>query len=154
MSNGQSDLQSARSSLPPQASSSGKALNIVLWILQAILAVFFVTIGSIKFLTPAERLAQMFRWTGEHPTLVIITATSDILIGLGLLLPALTRIAPRLTVIAIVGGCLLQLCAITFHLSRGEPITINLVILPLLLFLLWGRGWRLPISARRRTAAE
>ncbi|WP_436103125.1 DoxX family protein [Pararhizobium sp. LjRoot238] len=52
--------------------------------------------------------------------------------GIGILLPALTRILPRLTVLAALGYVLLQISAIIFHTSRGELSALprNAVLLP------------------------
>ncbi|EEA02588.1 conserved hypothetical protein [Burkholderia sp. H160] len=75
----------------------------------------------------------------------------DALGGIGILLPALTRIQPRLTVWAAFGCSLLQVSAIVFHVSRAEAqvIPLNLVLLALFTFILWGRVRKIPISSRR-----
>jgi len=45
---------------------------------------------------------------------------------------------------------LLQVSAIVFHLSRGEiaALPLNLILLALMGFILWGRGKRAPIAPR------
>ncbi len=70
--------------------------------------------------------------------------------GIGILLPALTRILPRLTVLAALGCVVLQISAIIFHTSRGElsALPLNAVLLPICLFILWGRGKKAPIAPR------
>ena len=74
----------------------------------------------------------------------------DLAGGIGILLPALTRILPRLTVMAALGCAVLQVFALTFHLSRGEAVVtpLNFVLLALALFVLWGRGRKAPIAPR------
>lgn len=64
--------------------------------------------------------------------------------------PALTRIQPRLIVLAALGCVLLQIAAMIFHLSRGEApaVPLNIILLALSVFILWGRGKRAPISPR------
>jgi hypothetical protein len=70
--------------------------------------------------------------------------------GVGLLLPALTRIKPGLTVAAALGCTVLQALAIAFHISRGEVAMtpVNFTFLALSVFVLWGRGRKAPIPAR------
>jgi hypothetical protein len=62
-------------------------------------------------------------------------------VSLGILLPTLTRIKPGLTVLAALGCAALQLCAIVFHVSRGEAANtpFNFVLVALSLFVAWGR---------------
>lgn len=73
----------------------------------------------------------------------------DVLGGLGVLLPALTRIRPGLTVLAALGCTALQASAIAFHLSRGETdVAFNVVLLALAAFVAWGRRTKAPIAPR------
>jgi hypothetical protein len=75
----------------------------------------------------------------------------DLLGGIGILLPAVTRIAPALTVLAALGCTALQVGAIVFHLSRGEAADtpFNVLLAALALFVAWGRRSKAPIAARR-----
>ena len=79
----------------------------------------------------------------------------DLSAGLGLLLPTITRIAPRLTVWAAAGSIALQVCAMAFHFIRGEypVILMNVVIIALSAFVLWGRAGRAAVTARRTARA-
>jgi hypothetical protein len=79
-----------------------------------------------------------------------LTGILDVAGGIGVLLPAVTRIEPRLTVLAALGCTLLQIAAIIFHLSRGEAaaVPLNFVLLALSMFILWGRARRAPIAPR------
>jgi uncharacterized membrane protein len=45
---------------------------------------------------------------------------------------------------------LLRVCAIIFHATRGEfaALPLNLILLPLVAFILWGRAKRAPVAAR------
>ena len=125
------------SSQPPQA------LNVSLWLVQALLALLFVGTGLFKLLTPIPKLAALWPWAGEQPGLVPLTAAADLLGGLGLVVPALARIRPQqLTRLAALGGAALQLAAIGFHFSRGEQANtpFNFGLLALALFVWWGRG--------------
>lgn len=124
---------------------TGRALTILSWTAQAILGLIFVGTGIWKFLTPIDKLATMIPWAGESPTLLVVTATFDLLGGLGILLPSLTRVKPWLTVIAALGCALLQISAIVFHMARGEAANtpFNFVLVALALFVAWGRRGQL-----------
>lgn len=133
--------------VPATASRSFRA---GLWIVQILLFVVFVGTGLWKLLTPIPQLAAMIPWAGEVPAAFLhATAVLDLLGGVGILLPALTRIAPGLAVLAALGCAALQVSAIVFHLSRGEaadtPFNVLLVGLALVVF--WGRWWKAPVSA-------
>jgi hypothetical protein len=133
------------SSKPP-----GKGVIVALWIVQVLLAVTFVGGGIWKLLTPIPELATKMPWMGQvSSSFLYATAIFDILGGLGVLLPSLTRILPRLTVLAALGCVALQASAIVFHISRGEArnTPFNFVLVALSLFVAWGRT-RAPIPKR------
>ena len=127
------------------------ALHISLWLVQALLGVLFIATGVWKLLTPLAELATMIPWAGQVPPgFLLAIALIDLLGGVGLLLPALSRIKPGLTVLAALGCALLQLCAIVFHLSRGEAknTPFNVLLVGLSLYVFWGRRYKAPIPAR------
>ncbi len=132
------------------APSKGRALSVALWGAQGVLAAAFVAAGATKLFTPAEQLAAMIPWTGEYGALVPFTGVVDLAGGLGILLPSLTRIQPRLTVLAALGIIVLQVLAGLFHLSRGEVdvLPMNIVFIALAGFVLWGREKVRPITPR------
>jgi uncharacterized membrane protein len=128
-----------------------KGLNIGLWIVQGLLAVTFVGTGIWKLATPIPQLAAMIPWAGQvSPGLLYATAVFDILGGLGVLLPSVTRSKPGLTVLAALGCVALQASAIIFHFSRGEAANtpFNLLLVALALFVAWGRRTKAPIEPR------
>jgi hypothetical protein len=93
----------------------------------------------------------MMPWTGQHSELFVrFIGLVDLAGGLGILLPALTRIKPRLTALAALSCSLLQVFAMVFHLSRGEApvLPLNIVLLSLSLFVLWGRARKAPLLPR------
>lgn len=92
--------------------------------------------------TPVPKLAAMIPWAGQVPVAFLYaTAVADLCGGLGVLLPMLTRIRPGLTALAALGCAALQVCAIVFHLSRGEAANtpFNVLLLALSLFVFFGR---------------
>ncbi len=125
------------------------ALHRGLWIVQSLLAVIFIGTAFWKLLTPIPKLAAMIPWAGQvSPAFLYMTAFFDLCGGIGLVLPAATRIKPQLTVLAALGCAALQASAIVFHISRGEgshtPFNFSLVALAL--FVAWGRRVRAPIA--------
>ena len=82
-----------------------------------------------------------FPWVKDHPDLVVLTGVVDLLGGLGIVLPAMLRIQPRLTVFAAYGIIALMTLATIFHISRGEAkdIGFNIFMLSLAVFVAWGR---------------
>jgi len=131
--------------------SSNKGLRVGLWLVQALLAFAFVGAGAMKLFTPmAELLAQM-AWVSAVPeAMVRFIGAAEIAGAIGLILPALTRIKPGLTVLAAAGLTVVMLSAAPFHLSRGEvgAIVPNLILGSLAAFVAWGRFKKAPIAPR------
>lgn len=135
---------------PTPARSTGKVLGPALWTVQVLLALFFIYAGGTKLATPVDVLSQSIPWTAQHPSLVLLTGWVDLLGGLGILLPALLRIQPKLTPLAALGLVVLQVAALAFHAVRAEMavVPMNVVLIGLAAFVLWGRTRALPIAAR------
>jgi DoxX-like family len=128
-----------------------KGLHVGLWVVQGLLAVTFVGAGLWKLLTPVSKLAEAIPWAGQvSSSFLQAIALIDLLGGIGLALPAITRIKPGLTVLAALGCAALQVCAIVFHVSRGEAAKtpFNFLLVALSLFVAWGRWRRAPIEPR------
>jgi uncharacterized membrane protein len=126
-------------------------MNIGLWLVQALLGLTFAGTGIWKLVTPISELAAKMPWMGQvSPSFLYLTALFDLLGGLGLLLPSLTRIKPGLTVLAALGCVGLMLGAVIFHVSRGEGAStpFNFVMIALSLFVAWGRHAKAPIAPR------
>lgn len=130
-----------------------KPINVVLWIVQGLLAALFLFSGVVKFMMPA---AQLTKGSPFSATFLYFIGVCEILGAIGLLLPSLTRIMPALTPLAAAALVIIMIGAtITTVMTMG----ITLAILPcvtgiLALFVAWGR-WRLaPISGRASTVAN
>ena len=141
-------MTAARASTLPQ--SAPKGWRISLWVAQLLLAAMYIPSGLMKLTKPLAELAQQMAWTADLPQLVRIAGAADLAAGLGLILPALTRIAPRLTVWAAIGATVLQVLAMGLHVSRGEfgVLPINAILIALQLFVIWGRTKKAPIAPR------
>ena len=127
-----------------------KTLSRALWITQALLALLYIGTGVFKLVTPIATLADMWPWAGTYPNLLRATGIIDLVGGVGVILSALTRIRPGLTVLAALGLAVLQVCAISFHMARGEAANtpFNFFMLALALFVFWGRRTKAPLSSR------
>ena len=128
-------------------------LGIGLWTVQVLVAISFCSGAVMKLWMPIHQLAAIWPWAGDLPAVLVRSlGVIDLAGGLGVLLPALMRIKPGLTVLAALGCIALQLCAVVFHATRGElsALPVNGVLIALCVVIAWGR-WSaraLPIRAR------
>ena len=130
-----------------------KSLNIALWIVQGVLAFLFLMAGFMKSTTPIDKLATMLPWTKDAPLLLVrFIGISELLGGLGLLLPSILRIKPVLTPIAATGLTIIMILATFFHISKGEYNAIGMTILfgLIAVFIAWGRFKKVPIQSKKR----
>ncbi len=125
-------------------------MNIVLWILQIFLGLFFIGIGIAHFIVPEGLPAQMAWMYDLSPALHWVSGTAEILGGLGLILPGIFKIQTRLTWMAAYGLALVMLGAMVYHLTRGETQNIGLNFLWFLLaaFVGYGRQRLRPLADR------
>ena len=127
----------------PQTSGSDRALYFSLWTIQVLVFVAFAIAAWMKIIFSIPHLAEIWPWAGVlSPFEVRGLGVIDLLGGLGLILPMLSGIRPRLTIAAALGCALLQVCAMTFHILRGEAndTPVNFFLLAMVLFIAWGRG--------------
>src|ERR1700694_3846085 len=97
---------------------TSKKVNIALWIVQSLLALFFaVASGAPKLLLPPEMIPMPI--VLPHWFLLFI-GTAEVLGALGLILPGVLRTRPGLTVAAAAGLELLPRCAPVYHLAAGS----------------------------------
>jgi hypothetical protein len=117
-------------------------MNIVLWIVQGLLAVMYLMAGLIKTFRTSKAKEQ-FPWAkNRSDSFVRFVGTSEMLGALGLILPMLTSILPWLTLLAATGLSLIQVLAITTeHLPKREyqVLPMNVVLLALSMFVVFGR---------------
>lgn len=131
-------------------SNSPKAMNISLWVAQAILALIFLWAAYIKLFHSLEEAAKMLPWAKDNPGLVKLTGVVELLAVLGIILPSALRIQPKLTVYAAYGIIVLMAAAAVFHISRGETplIGMNIFFLLLAAFVAWGRSKKAIIQSK------
>ena len=120
----------------------------LLWTTQILLALFFAgASGAPKLLLPADQLpmplplSQGFLW---------FIGTREVLGALGLILPGLTRVQPRLTILAAACLTVLTICAAVYQVMGGQPANalFALVIGALAATVAYGRT-RIQLPARR-----
>ena len=123
-------------------------MNVLLWIVQAVLALAFAVAGFMKLTQPKEKLLGTLPWVEDFsPTTVKLIGTAELAAALGLILPAATRIAPVLTPLAATGLVVLMVLAAITHARRREPsgIAVNAVLLVLAAVVVWGRFGPYPL---------
>lgn len=122
-------------------------MNIGLWGVQVILALMFLMAGVTKGFQ-YDRAKASLPWVKDvSKGLVTFIGISELLGGLGLLLPALTGFLPWLTPLAAVGIAIIMVLAAGFHARRGEyqGIVFNLVLLALAVLVAYGRWFVRPL---------
>ena len=124
-------------------------MNIVLWVVQILLALAFGMAGIMKVTQPIDRLETRMGWVKSvGPGGVRLIGSLEILGAIGLILPALTGTLPWLTPVAAACLALTMIGAMIVHGRRGEysQIGINVILLPLTLFVAYGRFVIIPVS--------
>ncbi|MFC8433401.1 DoxX family protein [Streptomyces sp. NPDC057253] len=96
-------------------------MNIAYWIVAGLLALFYVYAGTLKAIRSRDQLRPMMAWVDRIPLPALrALGTVEILGAIGLILPPLTGIAPRLAPAAACGFVLLQVGAIAVHLTGQD----------------------------------
>lgn len=124
-------------------------MNIVLWIVQILLALAFAMAGIMKVTQPIDKLEARMGWVKDFGARgVRLIGSLEIVGAIGLILPAVTGILPWLTPVAAIGLALTMVGAMITHGRRGEysGIGVNVVLLLLALFVVYGRFVIVPIS--------
>ena len=119
-------------------------MNVVLWVVAALLAALFLFAGVSKLTQPKAKLAANpnMAWTADFsPGTIKLIGTLEVLAAVGLILPAVLDIAPVCVPLAAVGLVLLMIGAALTHARRKEnqTIVINVILLLLAAFVAWGR---------------
>jgi uncharacterized membrane protein YphA (DoxX/SURF4 family) len=129
--------------MTPQPLLRETPVNVVLWIIAALLAVAFAAAGAMKLTQSKEQLVTKgMGWTESFsPGAIKAIGALEVLAGIGLILPALLDIAPVLVPLAALGLVLVMIGAAIVHLRRGEKqmILTNIVLLVLAAVVVWGR---------------
>ena len=126
-------------------------MNIVIWVLQGLLAVAFFAHGLLFLFPPAELVEQMNaslpRW------FQLFLGWAEVLAAVGITLPGITRIQPWLVVWAAVGIMIVMVSATVFHLARAEwsSALITLILLGMAAYVAYMRSRVMPIAVKSAT---
>jgi hypothetical protein len=124
-------------------------MNILLWIVQVLLGLFFLFAGGVKLVLPIEKFTSM--GPVHLPGLFMrFIGVCEVLGGLGLILPALLRIRPSLTPLAAILLAIIMVGAIVISVMAfgiGAAIS-SFVALILCLFVWYGRTKLVPLGVR------
>jgi len=124
-------------------------MDLALWIAAGLLAVVALTGGVGKAFVPQEKLAAApgGEWTAAAtPGFVKSLGTLELLAALGLILPAVTGIAPVLVPVTAACWVLLMVGAMITHVRHGSAgfAVVNLAYLAVAVFVAWGRFGSFP----------
>jgi hypothetical protein len=124
-------------------------MNILLWVLQVVLALAFFAHGYVLLVPPAAMVEQINaslpRW------FQVFLGVAEMAAAVGLTLPGATRIQPWLVPAAAVGIMIVMISATIFHVARHEmsSAVVTALLLAMAAFVAYMR-WRVaPITARR-----
>jgi len=128
--------------------------NVVLWIAQVLWGVLFSVTGLGKVLAydPAvwNRMLHQVAWFSAVPQgLFVFIGVGEGLGGIGLIVPAMTRAAPKLTPFAAIGLAIIMILAAGFHIARGEYsffLPLNLLLGGIAALIAYGRWFVMPIA--------
>lgn len=124
---------------------------ILLWVLQALLAVAFFAHGWLFLFPPADMVEMMNASLSRSFSLFL--GVAEILAAIGLVVPAITRIQPWLVAAAAAGLVVVMIGATIFHINRGETSSalITAVLFVMTTFVAYMRWKVAPIPPRSVT---
>jgi hypothetical protein len=119
-------------------------MNVALWITAGLLALVALTGGLTKTLVSKDKLAvhEGAAWTrGVSPAFVKTLGVLELLAAVGLILPAVTDVAPVLVPITAVAWVGLMVGAMITHgrLGQVKLVLVNVVYVALAVFIAVGR---------------
>jgi uncharacterized membrane protein YphA (DoxX/SURF4 family) len=119
-------------------------MNVVLWIIQVLLALLFLFAGGTKLILPIEEMTKQLPMPGLFLRFI---GVCEVLGALGLILPGLLRIRPGLTPLAAAGLVIIMIGATVLTLPSDNvgSALMSLAAGILAAFVAFGR-WRLAPS--------
>ena len=113
---------------------SASLRNTMAWILQVVLGLFFMFAGFNK-LREMSATVTMFGNLGLPSVLAYVVGGAELLGGLGLLVPRLTRLAAVGLLIIMIGAVFMHATKIPGGLAGGLPALVCLILLGVLIWL-------------------
>jgi uncharacterized membrane protein YphA (DoxX/SURF4 family) len=116
-------------------------MNTALWVTQVLLGIMMLALGFMKTFRPVEALSKFSWTTRSSEDRVRFVGFSELMIGLGLILPPLTGMTSRFTSLAAAFLCIVMILAIEEHVKYKETHEIwkNIIIILLAAFVAVGR---------------
>ena len=116
-------------------------MNVVLWIVQGLLAALFLFAGGAKLVLPLDQMAGPVALPGWF---LRFLGVAEVLGAFGLVLPGLLRIRPGLTPLAVAGLVIIMIGAVVVTLVGGmlAVALMNVIVALLAAVVAYGR-WRL-----------
>jgi uncharacterized membrane protein YphA (DoxX/SURF4 family) len=106
-------------------------MNIIIWIIQAILALVFAMAGIMKSTQPVDKLIKSLPWVSDYSiTTVRFIGISELLGAIGIVVPLAAGILPVLSPLAATGLAVVMILAVFHHLPKKEykEVLINTVL--------------------------
>ena len=123
-------------------------MNVVLWILQVVLALVFLGAGLVKLVKPREALlGRMPVLDAYHPVTVKLVGLAEVLGAVGVVLPMALGVAPGLVPWAALGLGSVVIGAAVAHAERADykPLAVHAVLLVMAAAVMYGRSADLPL---------
>ena len=117
-------------------------MNVVLWILQIVLAFMFLMAGAMKLAKSKDELGEELAWVEDFSENTIKSIGAlEVLGAVGLILPAITDVATVLVPLAATGLAVTMVGATFVHLRRSEMpnVVITVMLMIFAAVVAWGR---------------
>jgi uncharacterized membrane protein YphA (DoxX/SURF4 family) len=149
------DMQTAHAERKRQKDQSAKengSVNVLLWVLQWLLAAAFLAHGLLLLMPPPDIAAQMVMSLPRSFWLFL--GVAEVAAAIGLTLPGLTRVMPFLVAWAAIGIMIVMISATGYHIVRGEnsSAVVTFVLLIMATYVAYMRARVRPILPKKAVA--
>lgn len=129
-----------------------RKLNVVLWIIQALLALVFLFAGGVKLILPIAAMAKQVALPGWFLRFI---GACEVLGAAGLVLPGITRIRTGLTPLAASGLVIIMIGATSITVAKESiPAALSPLIVGLLAaFVAYARSRLAPLGGSAKARA-
>jgi hypothetical protein len=116
-------------------------MNLVLWVVQGLLAFAMGASGALKVVTPRAKLAEKMKWAASWTDgRVKLLGLAEVLGAIGLIVPWATGILPILTPVAAACLLVIMIGAVKVHIDLEEPFAPAAVLAVLTALVAFGRS--------------
>ena len=127
-------------------------MNVLLWVLQVLLAAAFLAHGLLLLMPPPDIAAQML--VSFPRAFWLFLGLAEVAAAIGLTLPGIARVMPFLVSWAAAGIMVVMVSATIYHLARGEnsSAVITFILLIMATYVAYMRSRVIPILPKRTVA--